>query len=87
MRHTKSHRSVRTTASARAWCEKMPDVRRRQAMKGTKYFMVVPLIEVRHFDMVVKADLGFGHKNPGILRGVELENKHGFDSFDSYGTG
>ena len=49
-------------------------------MKGTKYFMVVPLVEVRHFDMVVKADLGFGHKNPGILRGVELENKHDFDS-------
>ena len=43
--------------------------------------MMVPLVEVRHFDVVVKADLGFGHKNPGILRGVELENKHGFDSF------
>ena len=49
-------------------------------MKGTKYFMMVPLVEVCHFDVVVKADLGFGHKNPGILRGVELENKHGFDS-------
>ena len=50
-------------------------------MKGTKYFMMVPLVEVCHIDVVVKADLGFGHKNPGILRGVELENKHGFDSF------
>ena len=49
-------------------------------MKGTKYFMVVPLVEVRHFDMVVKADLGFGHKNPGIQGRIELENKHGFDS-------
>ena len=38
-------------------------------------------IEVCHFEVVVKADLGFGYKNPGILRGVELENKHGFDSF------
>ena len=49
-------------------------------MKGTKYFMVVPLVEVCHFDMVVETGFGFGHKNPGILRGVELENKHGFDS-------
>ena len=49
-------------------------------MKGTKYFMMVPLVEVRHIEVVVKADLGFGYKNPGILRGVELENKHGFDS-------
>lgn len=46
-------------------------------MKGTKYFMMVPLVEVRHFDMVVETGFGFGHKNPGILRGVELENKHG----------
>ncbi len=38
-------------------------------------------IEIGHIEMIVKADLGFGHKNPGILRGVELENKHDFDSF------
>lgn len=38
-------------------------------------------IEIGHIEVVVKADLGFGYKNPGILRGVELENKHGFDSF------
>ena len=44
----------------------MPAVRSRQAMKGTKYFMVVPLVEVCHVEVVVKADLGFGHKNPGI---------------------
>lgn len=50
-------------------------------MKGTKYFMMVPLVEVRHFDVVVKADLGFGHKNPGIWGRIELENKHDFDSF------
>jgi hypothetical protein len=50
-------------------------------MKGTKYFMMVPLIEVCHFEVVVKADLGFGYKNPGILRGVELENKHDLTPF------
>lgn len=38
-------------------------------------------IEIGHFDMFIETDFGFGHKNPGILRGVELENKHGFDSF------
>ena len=41
---------------------------------------MVPLVEVCHIEVVVKADLGFRYKNPGILRGVELENKHGFDS-------
>lgn len=50
-------------------------------MKGTKYFMMVPLVEVRHFDMVVKTGFGFGHKNPGIQGRIELENKHDFDSF------
>jgi len=49
--------------------------------------MAVPLVEVRHFDVVVKADLGFGHKNPGIQGRIELENKHGLTPFDSYGTG
>lgn len=41
---------------------------------------MVPLVEIGHFYMVVETGFGFGHKNPGILRGVELENKHGFDS-------
>ena len=49
-------------------------------MKGTKYFMVVPLVEIGHFYTLIETDFGFRHKNPGILRGVELENKHGFDS-------
>lgn len=50
-------------------------------MKGTKYFMVVPLVEVCHVEVVVKADLGFGHKMPAIFGAIQLVNKHGFDSF------
>ena len=46
-------------------------------MKGTKYFMVVPLVEVRHFDIRE----GQGHENPAITIEIELANKHGFDSF------
>ena len=46
-------------------------------MKGTKYFMMVPLVEVRHFGIRE----GQGHDNPAITVEIEFANKHGFDSF------
>jgi len=50
-------------------------------MKGTKYFMMVPLVEVGHFYTLIETDFGFRHKLPAISGAIQLVNKHGFDSF------
>ena len=50
-------------------------------MKGTKYFMVVPLVEVCHFYTLIETDFGFRYKMPAIFGAIQLVNKHGFDSF------
>lgn len=50
-------------------------------MKGTKYFMVVPLVEICHFYTLIETDFGFRYKLPAISGAIQLVNKHGFDSF------
>lgn len=49
-------------------------------MKGTKYFMVVPLVEVGHFYTPIETDFGFRYKLPAIFGAIQLVNKHDFDS-------